>query len=1350
MSDLEKKNILIAGYYGFGNTGDEAILASILSDLRESRQRLKFTVVSGNPVDTTGRHNVHSILLADLPAIIAAVRESDLVILGGGGLFQDYLGFPDQYLLTQNHAGISFFTGFPLLAAMYKKPCMLYSVGVGPLLSEKGERFTRLAFELASMATVRDLESMALLEKLGISPLKIRVTADPAYNLIPDVPGANIVLGSQQQTSQNESSLRIAICARHWDVNVSQEQWQQSLAEGLDRIAEDYDLRVVFVPFQDLQISLENDLLAAEAILAKMQNKGYATILKPNHDPEVIAGIISSCDMVVGMRLHSLIFAISAGIPIVGLAYDPKVRNVLAQAKMEDYSIQLNELTPDLLYETMVRALDNKDYISRLLHSRREELQRSAKENSLIALQLLNQPALSAREHVDNSFIWDFATKQTELLAKNEQLVSERDQQAQTLVAQLSERDQQVQALKSQLEGITTSRAWRVAVFLQRFRVWLVPHGSWPARIIKKIYSLLLSLFTGRRSSKTIGNSQARIGKSRFKRSKDEQAAAQPVGQTGETGNKSPKVGIVIVSHNASDAVRLTLASLRQAKNEALAKVVLVDNASHELEREKIHSSFERHIREASMPWEYIQQDKNLGFSGGNNIGIKRLLDDPEISHICLLNSDVIVTDSWLDRLLNTDCDIVSAVTNKAESEQWIPVDYNISMDECLDNGSESIPAAALSRINNFAQDWHKAWIKNLVEGEATFFCVLISRSVFQKLGLLDENFFPGGYEDDDFCIRARQQGYKIKLARDVFIHHWGSASFGQLQYEYFNDRARDNRKYLEEKHGITRRRRPEKPFISYLMDINFAVEQKGDKVLQHRFNNLYVAQLGAMLEHFESEFRNLRQMVENSDTKVPSMLQAQIDQARSCGNLMDAWRQIVVKTGTFFAKNSQSQPLVDDLSSRVEHLANDIWTRVECNFAMHAFLFPPRVPNQDSTSNNIEYQPVVSTFRTQNRLSKLFSTLKRSILFLWNLRGIVFFGGYPYLERQSDGYYQRIQMVDRLFTDRWRIYLEDGELSGHNRWFDRPEAKVLVLRILGGPFRRLVIQVLMLVIVLKCRKIYFHSILKMHFNGIGWVMRIPGLMKVIDIHGAVTEEFRLNNDFHNAMLYERTEQLAIRKSDIIVVVTKSMEKYLRQKYNDELHGQIIIFPMFPDFPATLTPRPYINGKPIVIYAGGLQKWQQISKMVNVIKLTSSLFAYRFYSPDPASVKKMLKDEICKEVIIDRKSRDELLALFPEAHYGFVLREDNIVNHVACPTKLVEYLAMGIVPIIDSENIGDFKTMGMQFVALDELLNNTLPNETRRTEMAKTNLSIYERLREIYKQGAGDIRTLLSSGATNK
>ena len=369
---------------------------------------------------------------------------------------------------------------------------------------------------------------------------------------------------------------------------------------------------------------------------------------------------------------------------------------------------------------------------------------------------------------------------------------------------------------------------------------------------------------------------------------------------------------------------------------------------------------------------------------------------------------------------------------------------------------------------------------------------------------------------------------------------------------------------------------------------------------------------------------------------------------------------------------------------------------------------------------------------------------LRRGMSLLWNAPEIVFFAGYPYADRQSDGYFQRVRMVDRLFVDWWRVYIEVDEGPPGTQWLDCPEPKVFVVRIAGNPARRWFLKALALLAVLRSRNMYIHSVFCMQADAFRILMRMPGLTKVIDIHGAVPEEFRLQKDFRHAVLFEARERLAVHQSDLVIVVSEAMRNHLLRKYRDELRAPISILPMFLDRVPTLAPRPYHDGKPVVIYAGGLQKWQQVDKMIDAINRTVSRCAHRFYCPDPDSVRKMLCEEVCSHVIIDRKTRAELTEIYMQCHYGFILRQNVIVNHVACPTKLVEYLAMGIVPIVDSENIGDFTAMGMRFITLGELLQGDLPSEVQRTEMARDNFRVYEHLRNVRRQGERELSAKLT------
>jgi GT2 family glycosyltransferase/glycosyltransferase involved in cell wall biosynthesis len=803
----------------------------------------------------------------------------------------------------------------------------------------------------------------------------------------------------------------------------------------------------------------------------------------------------------------------------------------------------------------------------------------------------------------------------------------------------------------------------------------------------------------------------------------------------------SPLVGIVVVTHAAARAARVTLASLRRAHNDVPLNVVIVDNASPELDRLVIREAADRHIREAGLPWAHVQLDRNLGFAGGNNVGIQRFLADDSITHVCLLNSDVIVTDHWLDRLVDKNEPIVGAVTNRAESEQCVPIDYDLEIDKCLDEEAERLPDGVFERVQRFADGWHAAWRGHVAPAEPTFFCVLIRRDVFERVGLLDEAFFPGGYEDDDFCLRAKQAGIEPTIARDAFMHHWGSASFGQVARETFATQAQRNRERFETKHGVRWRRRPEKPFVSFAMDVEFAAAKTEPMPARAAFIALYERRLTPVIHHFATEFRNIHHQLAHSGLEVPTDLAAQIARMREAGELAANWQAAVALVEGVAGDKPPGDGAA--AAAAIKDLAVQVHDVVECNFAMHALIHPPAASPDPASATAptaaAALNPAGPSRRLHHRAMRGWSLFLRGLRWWLSFRGIVFFGGYPYPERQNDGYFQRIQLVDRLFGDEWRLYVESDELPGRVRWLDRPEDRVLVLRILGSPTRRLIARTLAVLAALRCRRVYFHSVLRMRDNGMGSLLYVPWMRRVFDVHGVVPEEFRFHADYYSAVLYEAAEELAVRKSTLVVVVTNAMRRYLEHKYRVDLGGRVVVFPMFPNIAPSLADRPAGDGKPVVVYAGGLHKWQQVPKMIEAIAKTHRFATHKFYCPSPDQVQAMLPPELVGRVEVGVKTQAEMAEIYPRCHYGFILREDNIVNNVACPTKLVEYVAMGVVPIVDSPAIGDFRELGLHMVTLEDFLAGRLPDEATRQAHATANFALFDRLRHVRQEGARTI-----------
>jgi polysaccharide pyruvyl transferase CsaB len=379
---LKKNRIFITGYYGFGNTGDEAILTAMLAQMRQLQPDLHISATSANPAKTAAQHGIQAVLWSDAFAVLEAVAGADLVIIGGGGLFHDYWGIDPNAFLTDNHSGIGFYTTSAVLAALYAKPLMLYAVGVGPLTSEHSRRFTRVTCDAAQNITVRDLSSRELLESLGVPASKIEVTADPVFAF---------PLPEKIQNEPRPAGAKIGISLRNWNLNVHPGFWEAEVATALDRTLQNEPTTDIdFYPFQRLTGGeMEDDIAVARRVRDLMKNKERVHILEDDLSPADLLAHMSECSLIVGMRLHALIFGVLANVPVLALSYDPKIDQLMEQIGLRHLSMDIKAIDNAELARLISEALQNAAAIRATIANHKAELQEAAKKSASSALKLL-------------------------------------------------------------------------------------------------------------------------------------------------------------------------------------------------------------------------------------------------------------------------------------------------------------------------------------------------------------------------------------------------------------------------------------------------------------------------------------------------------------------------------------------------------------------------------------------------------------------------------------------------------------------------------------------------------------------------------------------------------------------------------------------------------------------------------------------------------------------------------------------------------------------------------------------------------------------------------------------------
>jgi polysaccharide pyruvyl transferase CsaB len=347
--------VVVSGYYGYRNTGDEAILSVLLAQLRAALPGVEIHVISGTPQETSAAHQVESVLWSDPLAIAKAVAQSDFVITGGGGIFHDYGGFPEYGLLTEGNWGLGFHVTAGLLATLFRKPHIIYAVGVGPLFSEQARRFARAICEASALLTVRDQASADLLCALGVAPERVHLTADPAFLLPPASPARLSEILTAEAIPEHRNRVTVAI--RNWNQGVEPRQWEQAIAAGLARLRQSAQAQIVFLPFQQFPGDQEDDVAVARRVAQRIPGSGDVFVLEGSYSPAEKAAILGSSRVVVGMRLHAVILALATGRPFVALTYDRKVEQVVLRSGKAHLGIAMADLSAELLAAKIEQAL---------------------------------------------------------------------------------------------------------------------------------------------------------------------------------------------------------------------------------------------------------------------------------------------------------------------------------------------------------------------------------------------------------------------------------------------------------------------------------------------------------------------------------------------------------------------------------------------------------------------------------------------------------------------------------------------------------------------------------------------------------------------------------------------------------------------------------------------------------------------------------------------------------------------------------------------------------------------------------------------------------------------------------
>lgn len=364
------KKIVLSGYFGFDNLGDEAILYSMIEGMK-GLEDLELVVLSANPQKTSEKFGVRAVNRMKMGEVFREIRTCDLFVSGGGSLLQD----------VTSSRSLTYYLTLLRLAKFLRKKVMIYSQGIGPVQDPKNRERLAKVFKNLDLINVRDKESYEELVEMGVkNPIKI--TADTVFML--DTPeagrGRDLLkdfLGLEPLTAdqgEGENRIRLGISIRPWkDLDDKIVNEIKKTIAGL-RADRSQPVDIIFLPFHH-----PGDLEISRAVYEALEDQEGVYLLEKALDEREMLALMTQLDLVLSMRLHGLIFGLVAGAYPLGISYDPKIQSLLKEIGLEP-AMEVEDLSSEellgqlglILEDIEERRLDTRE-MAALMKTRAEE-----------------------------------------------------------------------------------------------------------------------------------------------------------------------------------------------------------------------------------------------------------------------------------------------------------------------------------------------------------------------------------------------------------------------------------------------------------------------------------------------------------------------------------------------------------------------------------------------------------------------------------------------------------------------------------------------------------------------------------------------------------------------------------------------------------------------------------------------------------------------------------------------------------------------------------------------------------------------------------------------------------------
>lgn len=340
----------------------------------------------------------------------------------------------------------------------------------------------------------------------------------------------------------------------------------------------------------------------------------------------------------------------------------------------------------------------------------------------------------------------------------------------------------------------------------------------------------------------------------------------------------------------------------------------------------------------------------------------------------------------------------------------------------------------------------------------------------------------------------------------------------------------------------------------------------------------------------------------------------------------------------------------------------------------------------------------------------------------------LTFIAEYPSEANIRDGMMIRIKEIDNKYKNFDRIYL-DISFFRPRKNFGKPIVMSEYLTVYHLNFFKDFFKIYSL--LSKSQNIYVQALYNYVKILIYLHCFLPNKRVALDLHGAIPEELAYNKSKNQSQFYNLIEKFAFKRVNHFIHVTRTMQKHFIGKYPlafRQKNMKEYVLGIFTTYNSQMNENLLEQIKVRIkweenqiwfVYSGGVQDWQNIPLMIQIVKgLKNPNYRFLFLSGSPEVIEVLVrKESLTERILVKSVDPNELKEYYSLAHYGFVLRNKNIVNQVSNPTKLSEYLAYGIIPIVLEASIGDYLEMGYEYIGLGQLSESLNPKKSTKNQI---------------------------------